>query len=211
VHRHEFLEGASPSYGTIELPSEVVDANQNGVFDSGDEIWVYVRNWAERSQASVYQRWWGDAEVVYVTRKPGGGLRVAQRPGWNNVPALTPVASFPWRRHFEKDLTDILPNLASEVDTNIGVWNWTPTSAYYVRPATIHIGTNDLDTTHAASLTVRWLGRSFDVHVMFAALKNAQNQVTTVVDSLIWSGKVPLEHTATFPGSVLTEGNTNFF
>src|SRR4029077_14850309 len=68
VHRHEYVEDATPPYETIELPCEVIDANANGTFDSGDRILVWVQNWAERSQASVPQRYWGDAEVIYVTR-----------------------------------------------------------------------------------------------------------------------------------------------
>ncbi len=88
VHRHEFVEAAAPPYTTIELPCEVEDANQNGIFDSGDGIWVWVRTWAERSGASNIQRFWGDSEVIFATRKAGGGLRVPQRPGWNSVTGL---------------------------------------------------------------------------------------------------------------------------
>ena len=211
VHRHEFAEGQSPPFVTIELPCEVEDANANGTFDSGDAVWVYVRNWAERSGASVIQRYWGDAEVVYVTSKPGGGLRVAQRAGWNNVPALTPIPSFPFKRHFERDAALFMQAVTSEADTNIGVWQWTAQSLYYNRPDTIRIETNNLDTTHAAAITVRWVGRKFETHRMWAGIKNGLNQVTTVVDSIFWYGKSAVVNTNTFPGSVLTEGNTNFF
>jgi len=211
VHRHEFLEGAAPPYGTVELPSEVEDANGNGIFDSGDAVWIWVRNWAERSQASLLQRFWGDAEVVYVTSKPGGGLRVAQRPGWNNVTGLTPLPSFPWRRHFEKDFATIMQFVFPEADTNIGLWHWTEASLYYIRPDTIRFETNNLDTTHAASFTVRWVGRKRDSHFMWAGIKNGLGQVTTVVDSVSWFDKQPVVRSVTFPASVLTEGNTNFF
>ncbi|HXS82785.1 MAG TPA: C25 family cysteine peptidase, partial [Methylomirabilota bacterium] len=211
VHRHEFVEGQSPPYATIEIPCEVQDANANGTFDSGDAVWVYVRNWAERSGASVIQRYWGDAEVVYVTSKPGGAARVAQRPGWNNVTGLTPLGSFPFRRHFERDAAVMMQAVSSEVDTNVGIWQWTAQSLYYNRPDTIRIETNDLDTTHAASITVRWVGRKFETHRMFAGIKNGLNQVTTVVDSVFWYGKSAVAPSDTFPGSVLTEGNTNFF
>ena len=213
VHRHEFLEGASPPYGTVELPSEVEDANGNGIFDSGDGVWVYVRSWAERSQASRIQRFWGDGEVVYVTQKPGGGLRVAQRPGWNNVTGLTPVPAYPSKRHYELDVAKMLQFISSEVDTNLAVWHWTPGSTYYFRPDTIHIETNDIDTTHAATLTVSWVGRRDEPHIMFAAIRNGRNQVTTVIDSTIasWTRVTTIMPSVTFPGSVLSEGNTNFF
>jgi hypothetical protein len=216
VHRHEFLEAQSPPYGTVELPSEIQDANGNGIFDSGDAIWLWTRNWAERSNASLIQRFWGDTEVVYVTVKPGGGLRVAQRAGWNNVAGLTPQASFPWRRHFEHDFGQIMQFISSEVDTNVGVWQWTENTAYYDRPDTIRFDTSNLDTTHAASLSVRWVGRKFESHYMFAGIRSGSG-FTTLIDSTslptqFWFGKTAQVITnASFPGSVLTEGNTNFF
>jgi hypothetical protein len=212
VHRHEFREGQSPPYDTVELPCEVEDANGNGVFDSGDGVWVWARTWAERSNASVIRRFWGDAEVVFVTSQPGGALRVAQRPGWNNVAALTPLASYPFKRHYERDLAPIMPFVATPSDTStIGIWHWTDLSLYFVRPDTIRIETNDLDTSKAVSTLVRWVGRRSDNHFMWAAFKNGLNQITTFTDSVGWFGKTAVTRAGTLPGSALTEGNTNFF
>lgn len=211
VHRHEFLEGAVPPYGTIELPSEVQDVNANGIFDSGDAVLVWVRTWAERSQATNIRRFWGDAEVVYVTRKLGGGLRVAQRAGWNNVPALTPLASYPSLRHYERDASTILQFVPPPGDTSLALWHWTEASLYYNRPDTIRVQVNDLDNTKDASITVRWVGRRADFHFMWAAIRNASNLVTTVADSVSWFGKSHVTRTTTFPGTALSNGNNNFF
>src|SRR5262249_496411 len=149
-----------------ELPSEVEDANQNGVFDSGDGVWVWVRNWAERSNATNIRRFWGDAEVVYVTRKAGGGLRVPQRPGWNNVPAPTLLATYPFLRHFERDLS-FMGFVQSVPDTNIGLWQWTNIAAYYDRPDTMRIEVNDIDTSQAVGVTARWVGRRIENHFIW--------------------------------------------
>ena len=211
VHRHEYLEGAVPPYGTVELPSELDDANGNGTFDSGDGVWVWVRSWAERSNATNIRRYWGDAEVVFVTRKVGGGRRVPQRAGWNNVPALTPLASYPFKRHFERDSAPIMQFILSPADTNIGLWQWTDLSLYFSRPDTIRVETNDLDTSGVATVTTRWVGRKFDFHFMWAAFRNGSNQVTSLADSVFWFGKSAVTATATIHGSALTEGNTNFF
>ncbi len=211
VHRHEFLEGAVPPYGTIDLPCEVQDANQNNVFDSGDGIWLWVRNWAERSNATNIRRFWGDAEVVFVTRKASGGLRVAQRAGWNNVAGLTPLASYPFKRHFERDAASMMPFVQSAADTNIGVWQWTAFALYYRRDDSIRVETNDLDDTRDVSVTLRWVGRRFDWHIMWAAFRNGNNQVSTFLDSVSWFGKSAITRSATLPGTALTEGNTNVF
>lgn len=210
VHRHEFLEGASPPYGTIELPCEIQDANGNNVFDGGDGIWLWTRNWAERTNATNIRRFWGDGEVVFVTRKPGGGLRVAQRPGWNNVGGLTPLASYPFKKHYEGNWATIMGFVSSAADTNIGVWHWTPYALYFQRPDTIRVETNDIDNTKNIDVTIRWVGRAFDTHFIWAAFRNGSNQVTTFVDSLWWSGKTPFVRNATLPGTALSEGNTNF-
>lgn len=210
VHRHEYVANASPPFVTIELPCEVEDANANGLFDAGDGIWLWARKWSERTNATNIRRWWGDSEVVYVTRKPSGGLRVPQRSGWNGLAGLTPPTSFPFTKHFERDSAPMMQFVISVGDTNIGLWQWTDASSYYNRPDTIRVDTQGLDTTRTASLTVRFVGRKFDTHVMWAAIRNGTNRVTTVVDSLFWFGKSANTRTVSFPGSVLTEGATNF-
>ncbi len=211
VHRHEAIEGAVPPYVTIELPCEIEDADGNGVFGAGDAVWVYARDWASRTNASRSRRWWGDAEVVYVTRVTAGGARPPQRAGWNGVAGLTSIPTFPFTKHFERDAAPIMQFVSSVADTNLGLWQWTDVSSYYSRPDTIRVDTQDLDDTQNASISVRWVGRKFDTHLMWAALRNGRNQVTTVIDSVAWFGKTAVVRTATFPGTALTEGNTNFF
>lgn len=211
VHRHEFLENSDPPYATIELPVEIEDQNGNGTFDSGDGVWLWTRNWAERSHASNYRRWWGDAQVVYVTRKPGGGLRVAQRPGWNGISGLTPVHSYPHTQHYERDSAPFMAFVTSEVDTNLGLWQWTDLMHYYNRPDTIRITASDIDTTHAGSMTVRWVGRRSSTHVAWAALRNGRDSLTTVIDSVTWFGRSAVTRTSAFRGSALSEGDGNFY
>jgi hypothetical protein len=212
VHRHEYLEGAVPPYGTVELACEVQDANGDGTFDSGDGVLVWVRNWAERSKATNIRRFWGDAEVVFVTRKPGGGLRVAQRSGWNNLTGLTPLTSYPYFRHFEHDFAStIMQFVSTPADTNIGLWQWTTYSFYYDRPDTIRIETNDIDTSQTATVTTHWVGRAYGTNFMWAALRNGSNQVTSIADSVNWFNKTAVSATGSVHGSALTEGNTNFF
>lgn len=210
VHRHEFLENSNPTYATIELPSEVEDQDGDGTLNAGDGVWLYCRSWAERSNATNYRRWWGDGEVVFVTRKSTGGLRVPQRAAWNNVPALTPQPSFPSLRHHEFDFAPMMQAIFPATDTSVGVWHWTDNASYYNRPDTIRFTISDIDTTHRAALSVRWVGRSFESHFMWAGVRNTLGQITTVVDSANWFGKSAVVRTGTVPGSVLTNG-VNFY
>lgn len=210
VHRHEFLEGALPPYGTIELPSEVEDGNANGVFDSGDAVWVYARTWAERSGATQSRRYWGDAEVVYVTRKPGGALRLPQRAGWNNVAGLTPLTSFPSKRHYEKDLSPILSSVETPADTNLALYQWTSFALYYNRPDTLRVDATGIDTTQSVDVSVRWVGRNRDNHFISAAFRNGTSLVTPFADSVYWFGKTALTVNRTLPGRTFSDGSNNF-
>lgn len=209
VHRHEFLEGQNPPYATVDVPVEVDDVNANGVFDSGDLVWMYARTWAARSGASQYQRWWGDADAVYVTRAAAGGARIAKRDGWRGATGLTPLASYPLLTRYERNNAIIMPFVWVPADTVVDLFHWTPYTFYYNRPDTILFGTNDADTSRSASFSVNWVGRSFATHYEWAAVRNGAGAVTTIADSVWWSGKRPFTATATLNGSSLTAGRTN--
>lgn len=209
--RHEFLENANPPYTVIELPCEVQDANSNGVFDSGDGIWAYVRTWAARSNASQLQRLWGDAEVVYATRNPAGGLRMPSRSGWRSATGLTSLASYPQKERFERHFARMMEKVGLPTDTTIDLFHWNEIALYYSRPDTIRFAVNDIDTSRTTQFTVNWVGNQFNSHFMWAAVKNGSGQLTTVADSVFWTNKTPFTASTSIRGSALSEGNTNFF
>lgn len=210
VHRHEFREGETPAYETIELPIDIDDQNNDGFFNGSDRIFVYVQNWAERAGASVPQRRWGDAEVIYATvlnsRAP---LRFATRPSWNGVPGLTPLPSYPWRQHYERDFAffsvpddTVLPNI-----------HWTATSDLYLgaRPDTFAFETNHLDPSHPVDIGISLVGRDYGGHLIRAEVRNTASSVFTPVgpDSIVFVGKQRRLLSGSVPGSVIGEGNVN--
>ncbi len=211
VHRHEFLESATPPYATIELPIELDDLNANGVFDSGDRIVLYVQDWAERSRASQPQRAWGNAEMVFVTRLPGGqGRRIGPRTGWRDLLGPTPLASYPYSQRFEKNFAGYI---AFPVDTLVDPFDWTEVAAYYIRPDSVMFETNQLDTTHAVTIATRLQGRKGGnvYHVNWGLVGNRLGQFTTLFDSTqaFWTGKQAATFSATVTGSAVSEGRTN--
>jgi hypothetical protein len=211
VHRHEFVEAGDPPYVTLEYPIEVEDQDGDGRFGSGDGVWLWARSWAERTQATTYRRWWGDAEVVYVTRKPSGGRRIPHRAAWRDVPGLVPIRSYPWTEHHEFDGAPMLAKVGSTADTNLGVWHWTDLSYYYNRPDTMRLRIRDLDTTRQGQLTVRWVGRRDEPHFLWAGLGDASGRITVVIDSVSGFGRTALTRTGTFPGSALSDGDASSF
>lgn len=206
VHRHEFVENANPPYVTIELPIEVQDYNRNGVFDSGDAIWVVVQNWAERSGVGIAQRVWGDAEMIYVTRKSTGGLRMRTRDGWRNQAGPTLLSSYPFRRKYEKNFA---APMLFPFDTTTDVFQWTEIGLYYERPDTIRFEANHIDTTHAATFAITWQGRNNNAHYLWAQVKNGSGTFTSICDSVGFFGKIAFTQSRTLFGSSFSEGLTN--
>jgi len=203
VHRHEFMEAQNPPYETIDLPIEVFDDNSNGVFDSGDRIWLWVWDWASRSRASVAQLEWGKAEVIYVTESPGA-LRTDHRVGFSGRNDLTPPTSYPYRRTWEQHKGFF----AYPSDTLMEQFPWTPFS-YYCTPDAFPVETNDLDPSKPGNLTVRWSGLNGLMHITWASLTSGTNVTTVAVDSAVWAGiHLETRSGALAPGS-LTEGATN--
>ena len=208
LHRHEYVGPADPPYVTIELPIEVDDANANGVFDSGDAIVAFVANWVERSGVtSMVQRDWGDAEVVYATRIPGGaGRRLPTRPGWRDAASPALPASYPWTQRWERSFSCF----AFPIDTaTADRFLWVPYFNYYSRPDSLRFEIDHLDASRPVLFSTRLLGEDNGAHVMFGQIKNGSSQVSTVVDSVTWYGKFLQVVSVTLPGTAVTEGRTN--
>ncbi len=211
VHRHEFAEDAIPAYATIELPIEVDEAQPaNQVFDAGDRIVVFVRDWAGRSNASLPQRAWGDGEVIYATRVPRPGLRVGGRSGWIGTPGLPLLSSYPWKQRWEKNLVHLPFPGAAPAESLFDQFHWTGLVPYFARPETLLFEANHLDPTHAIPFTIAWQGgRSGGVYYTWARVRNGALVYSTVADSVGWSGKGNLLVGANLPGTAVTEGRTN--
>jgi peptidase C25-like protein/flagellar hook capping protein FlgD len=211
VHRHEFVEDATPAYETIELPIEVDEAlPANGTFDAGDRIVVFVQSWAERSGATLPQRVWGDGEVIYATRVPRGGRHIEPGVGWLELIGPTPLASYPWTQRWEKNLTySSFPGVAP-AESLYDQFHWTTLIPYYSRPETLLFETNHLDATHDIGFTIAWQGRRNNVaYYTWGQVRNGSLQYSYIADSVLWSGRANYLASTTLPGSALSEGRTN--
>ena len=204
LHRHEFVEGANPPFVSIEIPIEVDDVNGNDVFDDVDVIRFFVPNWAQRAKPSWPQRLWGDAEVVYATAVSGSGLRIPTRAGWRGVPGLTPLASYPTTEHTERNYAYYL----FPPDTLTDQFHWTENTNYYVRVDSMRFETNDIDTTHAATVRASWVGRKVGPHFSWARYRKQGGTFITVADSVFWFGTGAMTSSANVPGSTLGNVNT---
>lgn len=210
VHRHEYVENEAVPYMTIDIPSEVEDFNGNGTFDAGDRVWVYVRTWAQRSNASQYQRYWGDAEAIFVTRDAAGGLRMAQRSGWRGATIGATVPSYPYREHFEKNFSAFISFVQQPSDTTLDPYQWNENHLYYSRPDTLRFPITDIDTSRTVNVSINWIGLNSGGHFMWAAVKNGLNQVSSLADSVYWTNKTSTTVSRNVRGSAFTSGLNSF-
>jgi peptidase C25-like protein len=207
VHRHEFVEASSPPYQTIELPIEVDDRDRDGVFDDTDRIFVFVQAWAERARASIPQRAWGDAEVIYVTAVDGTGLRLSARIGWRGVSGLTPLASYPWTQRWERNFA----YHQGPSDTSSDQFHWTERISYYDPADSFRFETNHIDISRPGTFAVTMQGRSSNTHFTWAQIRTCPTcPFIPVADSLFWSGKGSITPAVTLtPPQSFGEGNVN--
>ena len=210
VHRHEYAEDATPAYETIELPIEVDEASPaNGTFDAGDRIVVFVQSWAERSGATLPQRLWGDAEVVYATRVARPARRIDSRPGWLDLAGLTPLASYPWTQRWEQNSTYMAFPGVAFAESLYDQFHWTSLVPYYSRPE-FQFETNHLDQTRPIGFTIAWQGRrNGSSYYTWGQVRNGDLVHTPVADSVFWSGRANYLASVTLPGTALSEGQTN--
>jgi hypothetical protein len=207
VHRHEYTEGTTPPYATVEVPCEVVDWNANGTFDEGDALYVFLQSWFQRARPSVWQRMWGDADFAYVTRVTARpAARPATRDGWRNATGLTPLASYPQTRHYEHDSGDYHEYYTSLPDTLTDPFQWTVVQTYYERPDSFTYVANDLDPSRPVTISSQFVARSSKGHVTWVTTRNGSGTRTVVVDSSGWAGRVTITLTGTVPGTALSEG-----
>ena len=181
------------------------DVDSDGVFDSGDRIVLFIQNWAARSRASIAQRAWGDAEVVYATRlRTRPGLRIPTRSG-SEGPALTPLASYSYTAHFEENSNYLRVYEPAVTDTNTDQFHWTTIGAYSI-PDSFNFEINDLDASQQVNFTLVWQGFRREPHVHWAHVRNPSNMVTPLVDSVAWYGRGALRVSPTIPGSAVGNG-----
>lgn len=210
VHRHEYTEGTTPPYATVEIPCEVIDWNTNGTFDEGDVVYVYVQSWVQRARPSLWQRMWGDADHAYVTRVSSRpAARLATRDGWRNATGLTPLLSYPQRLRYEHDTGDYGEYYAAPPDTSTDPYLWVLRLTYYARPDTFAFDANHLDPTRPVTISSQLVGRTSKGRLTWVTARNGAGARTVVVDSAGWAGRANTTLTGTIPGTALSEGRNH--
>jgi hypothetical protein len=163
-----------------EVPIDVIDVNNNGVFDAGDFLVLPVQNWADRVQPSWYERRYGDYDMVWLSYKSTGtGLRVAQAPGYLGATNPARPTSFPSFRHYEKNYHYFSFPLDVTRDDQ---FHWTDGNEDRTPVDSLLADLLDLEP-NGGSVHVRaqWIGHSNLTHILSADwVRNTDNLATNL-------------------------------
>ena len=91
-------------YTVVSIPREVQDTNGDGTFDAGDYLIFYAFNLRDRFHPPFYDDRYTYFHSYWITPSEQGGRDFPEVDGYPSGEGYEPVTSFPYRRHFEKDI-----------------------------------------------------------------------------------------------------------
>jgi hypothetical protein len=102
---HDPIDEEVPVDWEVAVPILVRDGDGDGTWSDGDSFCFYGQNIFDRlPDAPVYIKRYGRRHVYWLGVRPGEtNPRMQTESSWQNVGGLTPVASYPWRIHFEEE------------------------------------------------------------------------------------------------------------
>ena len=189
-----------------EIPIDVVDGNQNSVFDAGDFLVLPVRNWAERTGAGWSERRYGDAEIVWISYKSAGtGARVASAASWLDAVAPAMPTSFPSTRRYERNFNYY--GFPLDV-TRYDQFTWTDGNFDKTPIDTLFADLLDLEPAGGSvRVTAEWIGRSNLSHVLSADwVRPGDNLATNLWTDTTAFSRFPLDAIRDFDAALAGEG-----
>ncbi len=103
VYRDEFTEGDPDTIVVKECSILLTDADGNGLFDSGDEIVFYARDFYDEFGARWNQDLFFDRNVYWISWGDGEHARMAERDGWPDLASPARPMHYACLMHAEED------------------------------------------------------------------------------------------------------------
>ncbi len=203
LYRDEFREGDPDSIVVRESSILLEDGNANGVFDTGDEIIFYARDFYDEYGARWNQDLFFNRNVYWVSWGGGEHARMPLLDGWPALESAGSPTHYTYRMHLEEDLSFVQFPPHESAD-------WYYWKSYsWSQPFDIHA----IDTDHAAQLRVNFIGylvtgssANDEIVLSLKGCSGTEQPVDTVSYWIpgMWNFSVPLE-----PG-MLCEGENTF-
>jgi hypothetical protein len=148
IYRDEFIEGDPDSIDMREASILVRDANSNGLFDAGDEIVFYARDFYAEFGARWTQDLFFNRNVYWLSWGEGEHARMAETDGWPDLESPGQPTHYTETMHFEEDLSFV--QFPPHVSADWYYWkSFTWTEAFDMPP---------IDMTYPTSLRVNFIG-----------------------------------------------------
>ncbi|HEX7879754.1 MAG TPA: C25 family cysteine peptidase [Candidatus Eisenbacteria bacterium] len=100
---------ANPLIRDIPVTIEEGTTGTPGIFDGDDTIYLYVMNFADRTQATPQFTRFSNLQAYWLSWRAAGGSRMTSDPGWFESASVTTPSSYVMETHYEQNpyyLTD---------------------------------------------------------------------------------------------------------
>jgi hypothetical protein len=148
VYRDEFTEGDPDTVVVRESNILLTDANGNDVFDEGDEIFFYARDFYDEYGARWNQDLFFDRNVYWISFGDGEHGRMPERDGWPDLGSPAEPTHFTCLEHWEEDASFV--QFPPHVSADWYYWQSYTWTAPFDLPG--------IDTAHPSVLRVNFIG-----------------------------------------------------
>jgi hypothetical protein len=161
VYQRTFDAEAPDPFVETPLAIDVVDANENHVFDGSDYVLFHAQSFEEQHMVFGYEDRYGSENAYWLAQEAGLAVRMGTRPAWLDQVGLTAPESFRERIRFEEEVYyDVAPD-----DDNVDLYHWTRYFAMgdnYTLPFTLY----DVHPAGEAVLRARYHGMTTGSHTI---------------------------------------------
>ncbi len=152
IYRDEFVEGNPDTIVLREIAILLEDGGAGGVFDDGDEIVFYARDFYDEFGARWSQDRFFDKNVYWLSWGEGEHARMASEDGWPDLENPSYPTLFTHRMHLESD-----SSFCSYPPHEVADYYWW-TVSYSAFPTTLPFEVRGIDETRPAEVRANFIG-----------------------------------------------------
>jgi hypothetical protein len=152
IYRDGFVEGDPDTLVLEEAAILLEDGGAGGVFDEGDEIVFYARDFYDEFGARWSQDRFFDKNVYWLSWGEGEHARMSSEDGWPDLENPSYPAFFAHRMHLESD-----SGFCSYPPHEVADYYWW-TVSYEISPTTIPFEVYGIDETQPAEVRANFIG-----------------------------------------------------
>jgi hypothetical protein len=168
LYQRSFDDALPDPFVETPVPLTIVDADENGYFDSADYVLFQAQSFEQQRMPIGYEDRYGNENAYWFTQSADLALRMVTRPGWLDEPGLVAPSSFRDTVRFEEDVyLHKTPD-----DDYLDLYHWTDyqeNGDNYALPFEIH----DIDAAGEIRMRARYQGIALGTHNIDFEIENS--------------------------------------